>query len=122
MRGIRDGPGKRKVAVEAAFFARKKAGMKTRRHEIESVSAKQDRLQEMRAKLWLMLMDSDAEMSQDAMIALYKQIDEILHAPMLIWKNGVLYNSWANCLSNRTNSDVSSGDTEVSPFLMEESR
>lgn len=101
MRGIRDGPGKRKVAVEAAFFAGKKAGMKTRRHEIESVSAKQDRLQEMRDKLWLMLMDSDVEMSQDAMIALYKQIDEILNAPMLIWKNGVLYNSWANCLSNR---------------------
>ena len=122
MRGIRDGPGKRKVAVEAAFFAGKKAGMKTRRHEIESVSAKQDRLQEMRDKLWLMLMDSDVEMSQDATIALYKQIDEILNAPMLIWKNGVLYNSWANCLSNRTNSDVSSGDTEVSPFLMEESR
>ena len=122
MKRIRDGPGKRKVAVEAAFFAGKKAGMKTRRHEIESVSAKQDRLQEMRDKLWLMLMDSDVEMSQDAMIALYKQIDEILNAPMLIWKNGVLYNSWANCLSNRINSDVSSGDTEVSPFLMEESR
>ena len=122
MRGIRDGPGKRKVAVEAAFFAGKKAGMKTRRHEIESVSAKQDRLQEMRDKLWLMLMDSDVEMSQDATIALYKQIDEILNAPMLIWKNGVLYNSWANCLSNRKNSDNSSGDTEVSPFLMEESR
>lgn len=122
MRGIRDGPGKRKVAVEVAFFAGKKASMKTRRHEIESVSEKQDRLQEIRGKLCLMLMDSDVEMSQDAMIVLYKQIDEILHAPMLIWKNGVLYNSWANCLSNRTNSDVSSGDTEVSPFLMEESR
>ena len=122
MRGIRDGPGKRKVAVEAAFFAGEKTGMQTRKNQIESVAAKQDRLQEIRDKLCLMLMDSDVEMSQDAMIVLYKQIDEILHAPMLIWKNGVLYNSWANCLNNRTNSDVSSGDTEVSPFLMEESR
>ena len=122
MRGIRDGPGKRKVAVGAAFFAGKKAGMQTRKNQIESVAVKQDRLQEMRDKLWLMLMDSDAEMSQDARTVLYAQIDEILYAPMLIWKNGVLYNSWANCLSNRTNSDVSSGDTDVSPFLMEESR
>ena len=122
MRGIRDGPGKRKVAVEAAFFAGEKTGMQTRKNQIESVAAKQDRLQEIRDKLCLMLMDSDVEMSQDAMIVLYKQIDEILYAPMLIWKNGVLYNSWANCLNNRTNSDVSSGDTEVSPFLMEESR
>ena len=122
MRGIRDGPGKRKVAVGAAFFAGEKTGMQTRKNQIESVAAKQDRLQEIRDKLCLMLMDSDVEMSQDAMIVLYKQIDEILYAPMLIWKNGVLYNSWANCLNNRTNSDVSSGDTEVSLFLMEESR
>ena len=122
MRGIRDGPGKRKVAVEAAFFAGEKTGMQTRKNQIESVAAKQDRLQEIRDKLCLMLMDSDVEMSQDAMIVLYKQIDEILYAPMLIWKNGVLYNSWANCLSSRTNSDDSSGDTEVSLFLMEESR
>lgn len=122
MRGIRDGPGKRKVAVGAAFFAGKKAGMQTRRHQIELVAAKQDRLQEIRDKLCLMMMDSDAEMSQDARTVLYTQIDEILHAPMLIWKNGVLYNSWANCLSNRTNSDDSSRDTEVSLFLMEESR
>ena len=122
MKRIRDGPGKRKVAVEAAFFAGKKTGMQTRKHQIESVAAKQDRLQEIRDKLCLMLMDSDVEMPQDTMTALYKQIDEMLHAPMLIWKNGVLYNSWANCLSNRINSDVSSGDTEVSLFLMEESR
>ena len=122
MKRIRDGPGKRKVAVEAAFFAGKISGMQTWRHEIESVSTKQDRLQEMRDKLCLMIMDSDAEMSQDTRTVLYAQIDEILHAPMLIWKNGVLYNSWANCLSNRTNSDVNSGDTEVSLFLMEESR
>ena len=122
MKRIRDGPGKRKVAVEAAFFAGKKAGMKTRKHQIILVSAKQDRLQEMRDKLCLMIMDPDAEMSQDARTVLYAQIDEILYAPMLIWKNGVLYNSWANCLSNRTNSDISIGDKEVSPFLMEESR
>lgn len=122
MRGIRDGPGKRKVAVKAAFFAGKITCKQTRRHEIESVSAKQDRLQEMRDKLCLMIMDPDAEMSQDTRTVLYAQIDEILHAPMLIWKNGVLYNSWANCLSNRTNSDDGSGDTEVSLFLMEESR
>lgn len=122
MKRIRDGPGKRKVAVGAAFFAGKKAGMQTRKHQIELVSVKQDRLQEIRDKLYLMLIDSDVEMSQVAMTVLYTQIDEILHAPMLIWKNGVLYNSWANCLSNRTNSDDSSGDTEVSRFLMEESR
>lgn len=82
MKRIRDGPGKRKVTVGAAFFVGEKAGEQTRGH----------------------------------------QIDEILHAPMLIWKNGVLYNNWANCLSNGTNSDDSSGDTEVSLFLMEESR
>jgi len=116
LKRIRDGPGKRKVAVEAAFFAGKKAGMQTRKHQINLVSTKQDRLQEMCDKLCLMLMDPDAEMSQDGRTVLYAKIDEILHAPMLIWKNGVLYNSWANCLSNRTNSDDSSGDTEVSLF------
>lgn len=82
MRGIRDGPRNKKIAKDAAFFAGKKGGMQTRKHEN----------------------------------------DERLHAPMLIWKNGVPYNSWAHCLSNRTNSDDSSGDTEVSLFLMEESR
>ena len=122
MRGIRDGPGKSKVAVEAAFFAGGKAGMQTRRHQIEIVAIKQDRLQEIRDKLCLMIMDADVEMSQETMAALYTQIDEMLHAPMLIWKNGVLYNSWANCLNNRTNSDDSRGDAEVSLFLMEESR
>jgi len=116
LKRIRDGPGKRKAAVEAAFFAGKKPGMQTRKNQIESVPAKQDRLQEMRDKLCLMIMDPDAEMSQDARTVLYAQIDAILHAPMLIWKNGVLYNSWANCMSNRTNSDDSSGDTEVSLF------
>ena len=65
MKRIRDGPGKRKVAVEAAFFAGQKAGMQTRKNQIESVPAKQDRLQEIRDKLCLMLMDSDVEMPQD---------------------------------------------------------
>lgn len=107
MRGIRDGPGNERVAVEAAFFAGKKAGMQTWKHQIEIVAVKQDRLQEIREKLCLMLMNSKVEMSQDARVDLYTQIDEMLHAPMLIWKNGVLYNSWANCLNNRTNSDDS---------------
>ena len=40
MRGIRDGPGKSKVAVEAAFFVGKKAGVKKRKHKIEPVSKK----------------------------------------------------------------------------------
>lgn len=116
MKRIRDGPGKRKVAVGASFFVGKKAGLQTGKHRIKLVSEKQDRLQEIREKLCLMLMDSDVEMSQETKAVLYTQIDEILHAPMLIWKNGVLYNSWANCLNNRTNSDDSSGDTEVSLF------
>ena len=122
MKRIRDGPGKRKVAVGAAFFVGEKTGVQTGKHRIKLVPKKQDRLQEIRDKLCLMLMDSDVEMSQETKAVLYAQVDEILHAPMLIWKNGVLYNNWANCLSNRTNSDDSSGDMKVSPFLMEESR
>ena len=122
MRGIRDGPGNEKAAKDVAFFAGIKEGIQTRKQRIELVLEKKYRFQAVRDKLFMMLMDSNAEMSQDAMTDLYTQIDEILHAPMLIWKNGVLYNSWSDCLNNQTNSDDSSGDTEVSPFLMEENR
>ena len=122
MKRIRDGPGKRKVAIGAAFFVGKKASVQAKKQRMEIVSGKKDRLQEIRNILCQMTMGSETEMSQDAMTVLYAQIDEMLHAPMLIWKNGVLYNSWANCLSNKSNSDDSSGDTEVSPFLMEENR
>lgn len=116
MKRIRDGPGKRKVAIGAAFFVGKKTSVQAKKQRMEIVSGKKDRLQEIRNILCQMTMGSETEVSQDAMTVLYAQIDEMLHAPLLIWKNGVCYNSWANCLSNKSNSDDSRGDTKVSLF------
>ena len=76
-------------------------------------------LEKVREKLLWMSVDEDKGLSREKITALQVQIDEMLHAPMLIWKSGVLYRSWAQCLSNKIMDD-SRGDAEVSPFLVEE--
>ena len=114
MQGNRDGPGKGKVACNAAFFAGKKK-MYEMPKDLQASNAREP-LQEIRRRLFQMLVD-DTILVRGAEAVLCAQIDEILHAPMLIWSNGEIYNSWANYLGRRTNSFDSSGDTEVSLFL-----
>lgn len=112
MRGSRDGPGKGKVACNAAFFTGKKK-MYEMQKDLQASGAR-DPLQVVRKRLFQMLRD---DMIQTQEATLYAQIDEILHAPLLIWSNGERYNSWANYLGRRTNSFDSSRDTQVSLFL-----
>ena len=115
MRGNRDGPGKGKVASSATFFAGKKRKVYEMQQDIRASNVREP-LQEIRRHLFQMLVD-DTILTRGAEAVLYAQIDEILHAPMLIWSNEEIYNSWANYLGRRTNSFDSGGDTEVSLFL-----
>lgn len=120
MRGIRDGPGKHKAAVWTAFFAGKKRNVPEHR---ACITADKKPLEKIRRHLYEMMTEADAEISGRTREEIYLQIDEMLHTPMLIWRNGVCYRSWAECLGYGTNCYGSSrGDAEVSPFLVEEKR
>lgn len=116
MSGIRDGPGRRKAADWTAFFA----GNKRQVPEQKACNtADKNLLEKIRRHLYEIMTVADAKISGEARENIYLQIDEIFHTPMLIWKNGVCYRSWAECL-DKTNYDDVRGDTEVSPFLVEE--
>ena len=119
MRGIRDGPGKPKAAVWTAFFAGKKRKMQP---ETACKTADINSLERVRKYLYEILTGADTEISEKRTEVIYLQVEKMLHTPMLIWRNGVCYRSWAEFLGNETSCYSSSGDTEVSPFLMEEKR
>ena len=86
-------------------------------------AADKNLLEKIRKHLYEIMTEADAEISGKTREEVYLQIDEILHTPMFIWRNGVCYRSWAECLRNEMSYYVSSrGDTEVSPFLVEEKR
>ena len=119
MRGIRDGPSKPKAAVWIAFFAGKKRKVP---EQMSCNDADKKTLEKISKHLYEIMTEADAEISMKTREEIYLQIDEILHAPMWIWRNGVCYRSWAECLGNETNcyDSCSKGDTVVSPFLVEE--
>ena len=119
MNRSRDKPGKSKAAIRPALFAGK---MRKVRPEKVCENADKNLLEKVRKYLYEIMIDADKGSFEKTKEELYLQIDEMLYAPMLIWKNGVCYESWAECLKNETNcyDSYSGGDTVVSPFLVEE--
>lgn len=119
LKRIRDGPGKEKAATNAAFFAERKRNVQSKL-ELPGCEVKScDRLQEVRQRLLQMLGDGDSKAKPETHAIMQRQIDEVLYAPMLIWENGLIYNSWSHLLGRQKNNKIR-GDAEVSPFLMEE--
>ena len=119
MKRIRDGPGKEKVAKNAAFFTARKRNVQSKL-ELPGCDRKScDRLQKVRQRLLQILGDGDSKAKPEKQACIQREIDEVLQAPTLIWKNGLVYNNWSHLLSKQNNNE-SNGDTEVSPFLMEE--
>lgn len=118
MRGIRDGPGKHKAAIWTAFFAGKNRKVP---EQTACNAVDKNPLEKIRRHLYEISAGADGEIIPETRETLYLQIDEMLHTPMLIWRNGVCYRNWAECLKNETSCYCSSrGDTKVSLFLMEE--
>jgi len=114
----RDSPSKEKAAIRTVLLAGKKRKV---RPEKVCKAADKNPLEKIRRHLYEIMTEVDAEISAKTREEIYLQIDEMLHMPILIWRNGVCYRSWAECLKNETSCYCSSrGDTEVSPFLVEE--
>ena len=107
-------PVKERWLVCATFFAGKKRKVYEMQQDIRASNVREP-LQEIRRRLFQILVD-DTRLARGAEAVLCAQIDEILHAPMLIWSNGEIYNSWADYLEGRTKNYDSSGDTKVSLF------
>lgn len=119
MNRSRDEPGKPKAAIWNAFFVGKKRKVHP---ETECKTADRNLLERVRKYLYEIMIEAETERTEKTREEIYLQIDKMLHAPMLIWKNGVYYESWAECLEDETNcyDKCSRGDTKVSPILVEE--
>ena len=119
MNRSRDKPGKLKAVIKNAFFV----GKQTKVQPAPACKAADiNPLERVRKYLYEIMIDADKGSFEKTKEELYLQIDEMLHAPILIWKNGVCYGSWGEYLENETNSydSYSKGDTVVSLFLLEE--
>lgn len=100
MRRIRDGPGQKNAAKRAAFFVRKKESPFITEDNCMPDEKTND-VVEIRKMLFQKFVDDRRVMTPEQASKINEEIVEVLNNRTLIWKNGVLYHSWAECLGDR---------------------
>lgn len=100
MKRIRDGPGQKNAAKRAAFFVRKKDFPFITENNCMPDEKTKD-VAEIRKMLFQKFMNDRRGMTPELDSKINEEIEEVLNNRTLIWKNGVLYHSWAECLGDR---------------------